>query len=248
MTDPRGPDISFENVTKSFGDHAVLGGVSLDVAPGEVLCLMGRSGTGKSVTLKLIIGLLKADSGVVRVQDRDVAGLDQEGLSQMRRRIGFLFQGGALFTEFSVGDNLALPLRRFTEKTKAEIDALVRKRLDDVGLGKDRGRMPSELSGGMRKRAGLARALVLDPSVLLADEPTSGLDPVTASEIDGLLLKLKKGRKPTMLIVTHDNRSARRLADRLAVLDEGRIVAVGKIAELEKSDNALVRALLLAEC
>jgi phospholipid/cholesterol/gamma-HCH transport system ATP-binding protein len=185
---------------------------------------------------------------VVRVQDRDVAGLDQEGLSQMRRRIGFLFQGGALFTEFSVGDNLALPLRRFTEKTKAEIDALVRKRLDDVGLGKDRGRMPSELSGGMRKRAGLARALVLDPSVLLADEPTSGLDPVTASEIDGLLLKLKKGRKPTMLIVTHDNRSARRLADRLAVLDEGRIVAVGKIAELEKSDNALVRALLLAEC
>jgi len=248
MNEPRPPDISFENVTKSFGAHVVLSGVSMEVAPGEVLCVMGRSGTGKSVTLKLMIGLLKADSGIVRVQDRDVAGLDQEGLSQMRRRIGFLFQGGALFTEFSVNDNLALPLQRFTKKSKAEIDALVQKRLDDVGLGKDREKMPSELSGGMRKRAGLARALVLDPSVLLADEPTSGLDPVTASEIDDLLLRLKQSRKPTMLIVTHDNRSARRLADRLAVLDGGRIVAVGTISELEKSDNALVRALLLTEC
>jgi phospholipid/cholesterol/gamma-HCH transport system ATP-binding protein len=248
MTEPRGPDLSFENVSKSFGDHTVLNGVSLEVAPGEVLCLMGRSGTGKSVTLKLMIGLIKADSGIVRVQDRDLTGLDQDGLSQIRRRIGFLFQSGALISEFSVNDNLALPLGRFTNKSSAEIDALVQQRLDEVGLGRDRAKMPSELSGGMRKRAGLARALVLEPSVLLADEPTSGLDPVTASEIDDLLLKLKVSRRPTMLIVTHDNRSARRLADRLAVLDGGRIVAVGKISELEKSDNALVRALLLTEC
>jgi phospholipid/cholesterol/gamma-HCH transport system ATP-binding protein len=173
--------------------------------------------------------------------------MDEDGLSQTRRQMGFLFQGGALYSPVSLGDNLALPLSRFTKKSNQEIDALVQTRLDDVGLGKDRYKMPAELSGGMTKRAGLARALVLDPCILLADEPTSGLDRVTASEIDDLLLKLKEKNKTTMVIVTHDIREARLLGDLLAVLDQGRFVAIGKIQELERSENELVRALVAEE-
>jgi phospholipid/cholesterol/gamma-HCH transport system ATP-binding protein len=208
---------------------------------------MGRSGMGKSVTLKLIIGLLTPEGGKISIKGRNIVGMDEDGLSQTRRQMGFLFQGGALYSPVSLGDNLALPLSRFTKKSNQEIDALVQTRLDDVGLGKDRYKMPAELSGGMTKRAGLARALILDPCILLADEPTSGLDRVTASEIDDLLLKLKEKNKTTMVIVTHDIREARLLGDLLAVLDQGRFVAIGKIQELERSENELVRALVAEE-
>ena len=195
MSDKPAPDISFQGVSKYFGDRAVLSDVSLEVAQGEALCLMGRSGTGKSVTLKLMIGLIKPDQGLICVQNKNIHDLDDQSLSEARRRMGFLFQSGALFSPFSLSDNLALPLQRFTKKSNQEIDSVVQERLDEVGLGNDRHKMPGELSGGMRKRAGLARALVLEPCILLVDEPTSGLDRVTASEIDELLLKLKEKGK-----------------------------------------------------
>jgi len=238
------PDVTFQNVSKTFGGSPVLNDVSLSIAAGEALCIMGRSGTGKSVTLKLMIGLLKPDSGSICIHGEDIAVIDEDGLSRLRHRMGFLFQSGALFSLFSLNDNLALPLRRFTKKSEQEIDHAVQQQLDDVGLGNDRHKMPSELSGGMRKRAGLARALILQPSILLADEPTSGLDSVTAGEIDDLLLQLKEKGKTTMVIVTHDICGVRRVGDRLAVLDGGRIIAMGKIEDLQKNESALVNALV----
>jgi len=239
--------IRFENVAKAFGDRQVLDDVSFEVAPGETLCIMGRSGTGKSITLKLMIGLLQPGSGNIFIQDQNIVGLNEDALSKVRRRMGFLFQSGALFSPFSVHDNLALPLTRFTSLSGQEREDLISRRLHDVGLENDGAKMPAELSGGMSKRAGLARALVLDPAILLADEPTSGLDRVTASEIDDVLLKLKEKDKKTMVIVTHDVRGARRVGDRIAVLDKGRLLAIGAVAELEKSDNQLVRALVSEE-
>jgi phospholipid/cholesterol/gamma-HCH transport system ATP-binding protein len=247
VSDKLVPAIAFDKVSKGFNGRDVLSDVSFEIAVGEVLCVMGRSGMGKSVTLKLIIGLLTAEAGTISIKGRNITGMDEDGLSETRRQMGFLFQSGALYSPVSLGDNLALPLSRFTKKSNQEIDALVQKRLDDVGLGKDRYKMPAELSGGMTKRAGLARALVLDPCILLADEPTSGLDRVTASEIDDLLLKLKEKNKTTMVIVTHDIREARLLGDLLAVLDQGRFVAMGRIQELETSENELVRALVSEE-
>lgn len=236
--------IVFENVSKSFRGRKVLDDVSFSVETGEALCILGRSGTGKSVTLKLMIGLLKPETGVVRIQGDDIVGLDEDGLSKVRRSMGFLFQSAALFDSFSVNDNLALPLQRFKAKSAHEMDEHIQKTLDQVGLGQDRRKMPAELSGGMQKRAGLARALVLEPSILLVDEPSSGLDRVTSGEIDELLLSVKEKNRTTMVIVTHDVHGARRVADRLAVLDKGRLAAIGKAEELEGHENPLVRALV----
>jgi phospholipid/cholesterol/gamma-HCH transport system ATP-binding protein len=244
MRDGNSSAVSFDKVSKAFGGPDVLKDVSFQIAPGEALCILGRSGTGKSVTLKLMVGLLKPDAGIICVEGESIVELDEDGLSKVRRKMGFLFQSAALFDSFSLNDNLALPLERFKTKSPAEIDSLVQETLDEVGLGKDRRKMPVELSGGMRKRAGLARALVLEPCILLVDEPSSGLDRVTASEIDDLLLSLKDKKKTTMVIVTHDIRGARRVGDRLAVLDQGRLVAIGKAHELENDANRLVRALV----
>ena len=242
------PAIEFENVSKAFGGPNVLDDVSFAIQPGEALCILGRSGTGKSVTLKLMIGLLKPDQGKVLIQGENIVDLDEDGLTQVRRKMGFLFQSAALFDSFSLNDNLAVPLQRLKPRSKSEMDSQIQKTLDEVGLGKDRQKMPVELSGGMRKRAGLARALVLEPCILLVDEPSSGLDRVTSSEIDNLLLKLKETSKTTMVIVTHDIRGARRVGDRLAVLDKGRLIAIGKAEELEKDENELVRALVSEDC
>ncbi|WP_263383579.1 ABC transporter ATP-binding protein [Granulicella arctica] len=240
------PVVEFKQVSKRFGDRKVLENVSFTVNEGEVLCVLGRSGTGKSVTLKLIIGLLKPDSGSVFIGDEDISQLERDGLSKVRRGIGFLFQSAALFDSFTVGDNLALPVQRFDKKHKSpqQIQAEVKDMLRQVGLEKDMDKLPGELSGGMKKRAGLARALVLNPKLLLVDEPSSGLDRITASEIDHLLMKFNKERNTTMIIVTHDVRGARRLADKVAVLDQGSLVGFGTIEELDRSDNDLVRELI----
>ena len=242
MSEPQYSAISFQSVSKGFDGRKVLDNVSFEIPAGEALCLMGRSGTGKSVTLKLMIGLTRPDQGIICIDNQDIVPMDEDGLSAIRRKIGFLFQSAALFDSFTLNDNLALPLMRFRKKTKPEIDEIVQRELDAVGLGDARYKMPAELSGGMRKRAGLARALVLEPSILLIDEPSSGLDRVTASEIDELLLSLK-GRT-TMVIVTHDVRGARRVGDRLAVLDKGRLLAIGPAQDLEKHENKLVRNLV----
>ncbi len=244
MSDQARPVVSFQNVTKTFGDRKVLDNVSFDIEPGEALCVLGRSGTGKSVTLKLMIGLLKPDSGAIRIQNDNIVNMDEDGLSKVRRKMGFLFQSAALFDSFTLNDNLAVPLQRLTDKSKDEIDSLIQTALDQVGLGRERNKMPNELSGGMRKRAGLARALVLQPCLLLVDEPSSGLDRVTSSEIDDLLLSVKEKSKTSMVIVTHDIRGAHKVGNRLAVLDQGRLLALGTAEELEQSNNDLVRALV----
>lgn len=239
----QGPAVRLENVTKSFDNRKVLDDVSFNVAHGEAFCLLGRSGTGKSVTLKLIIGLLAPDRGRVYVEGEEIQTLDPAQLSNARKKIGFLFQSSALFDSITVADNVAFPLRRHTNKSKDEILAIVQDRLKDVELGEEAGKMPSELSGGMRKRIALARALVLHPRILLIDEPSSGLDSITAREIYDLLLSLKKKHEATLICVTHDAAGARKFADRFAVLDRGKILASGLADDLEHSRNPLVRDL-----
>jgi len=234
--------VALDHVAKSFGDRRVLQDINLSVAPGEAICIVGRSGTGKSVTLKLIIALIKPDAGHIWIDGEDITRLEGNELSRVRRKMGFLFQNAALFDFLTLYDNLALPLRRLTRKSDQEIDEIIDRVLHQVGLGGDLEKMPLELSGGMKKRAGLARALVLEPELLMVDEPSSGLDRITASEIDDLLIEQK--RRTTMIIVTHDVHGARRIGDRFAVLDQGRLAALGKPEDLEEHENETVRKLV----
>jgi phospholipid/cholesterol/gamma-HCH transport system ATP-binding protein len=236
--------IAVESVSKSFGDKRVLHDVSFSVGRGEAVCVLGRSGTGKSVTLKLMIALLKPDRGRIWIGEDDITQLVGRDLSRVRHKMGFLFQNAALFDSLNLHDNLALPLRRLTDKSKQEIEEAVDLALKQVGLQGDKYKMPVELSGGMQKRAGLARALVLEPEILLVDEPSSGLDRITAAEIDDLLLEQKTKSKTSMVIVTHDIHGARRVGDRLAVLDQGKLVALGQPEDLEHDENEIVRKLI----
>ena len=236
--------VEFKHVMKSFGTKRVLNDVSFHVDQGQALCLLGRSGTGKSVTLKLIMALMRPDSGEVWVDQENVVGLDERGLSHVRKKLGYLFQDAALFDSLTLYENLALPLSRLTKRSKTEIDDVVQHVLTDVGLGADGAKYPSALSGGMKKRAGLARALVLEPKILLADEPSSGLDRITASEIDELLMRRKIEHGTALIIVTHDVRGARRVADRVGVLDKGNLVAFGSVDEVSQSENEVARKLI----
>ena len=238
--------VRLERVTKSFGTRKVLDDVSLDVPAKGGFIILGRSGTGKSVTLRHIIGLVRPDSGRVFVQGDEISALEGPALSTVRKKIGFLFQNAALFDSISVGENVAFPLRRHTRQTEAEIRRRAEEKLEAVGLGREYDKMPAALSGGMRKRAGLARAMALDPSILLVDEPSAGLDPITADEIDELLLSLK-GSGTTIIVVTHNIPSAKRLGDQLVMLHEGRIAAQGTAAELENSSSELVRAFMRSQ-
>ena len=236
--------ITLHHVSKSFGERRVLDDVSFSVGRGEAICVLGRSGTGKSVTLKLILALLRPDAGHIFIGEDEITQLEGHELSRVRRRMGFLFQGGALFDSLTLHDNLAIPLGRLTNKSKDEIEEIVDRVLGEVELAGDKQKMPRELSGGMLKRAGLARALMFEPEILLVDEPSSGLDRITASEIDDLLLDQKVRRRSAMIIVTHDLRGARRLGDRFAVLDKGRLVGLGTPQELESHENETVRRLV----
>ncbi len=238
------PTIQLDRVSKSFGAHRVLDDVSFEVGKGEAFCILGRSGTGKSVTLKHIVGLVQPDRGRVVVDGTDISRLSSAELAGVRRRMGFVFQNGALFDSISVGENVAFVLRRHTHLSAAQIRQAARDRLARVGLEDDFEKMPAALSGGMRKRAGLARAMALDPPILLVDEPSAGLDPITTDEIDDLLLGLKQSDGTTLVVVTHNMPSARKLADRFMMLDQGRIVAGGSLAEFERSDDPLVHAFI----
>ena len=240
------PTIRLEHVTKSFDGRKVLDDLNLEVPEGSAFCLLGRSGTGKSVTLKHIIGLVRPDAGHVYVHGKDVPALSRGELSAMRRSMGFLFQDGALFDSISVGENVAFPLRRHTDWSDSKIRQVAGGKLADVGLEEDYHKMPAELSGGMRKRAGLARAMALDPEILLVDEPSAGLDPITAGEIDQLLVHLKR-QGTTLVVVTHNIPSARHLGDELALLHEGRVIARGSAADLDRSEDELVRAFMGSE-
>jgi phospholipid/cholesterol/gamma-HCH transport system ATP-binding protein len=240
------PTLRFEGVSKSFGGKHVLENVSFDVPQGAVCCILGRSGTGKSVTLKLLMGLLKPDCGKIFLNDLQIEALDSAHLVKARKAMGFLFQYSALFDSMTIGENVAFPLRRHTSMSEKDIQKKVHERLTEVGLENELDHMPLELSGGMRKRAGLARALALDPSILLVDEPSSGLDPITSREIDALLLGLKSAEKTTMVVVTHNMSSARRIGDILIVLDEGQIVAQGTVGEMDQSEVDVVRQFMSA--
>ena len=244
MNSAERPAVAFDKVSKSFGPKQILRDVSFHVSPGEALCVLGRSGTGKSVTLKLIMSLLKPDTGKIWIEEDEIANLQPHEISRVRRKIGFLFQDAALFDSVTLYENLALPLLRLTKKSQAEIDFVIDKVLGQVGLANDRRKMPSELSGGMRKRAGLARALVLEPKILLADEPSSGLDRITAAEIDELLVQQKAERQTSVIVVTHDVHGARRVGDRFVVFDKGQLVSSGTAAEVQASENETARKLI----
>jgi phospholipid/cholesterol/gamma-HCH transport system ATP-binding protein len=241
------PAVELRHVRKAFGDRRVLDDVSLVVPAGRSVCILGRSGTGKSVTLKHIVGLLLPDDGQVLVEGEDVTQLRGADLARVRKRVGLLFQHAALFDSISVGENVAFPLRRHTRKSESEIRERAQDLLARVGLEREYDKMPAELSGGMKKRAGLARALVLDPPIVLADEPSAGLDPVTAAEIDALLLDLNERSKTTLIVVTHNIPSARMLGDELIFLHEGRIIERGDAAALERSASPLVREFMRSE-
>jgi phospholipid/cholesterol/gamma-HCH transport system ATP-binding protein len=249
---PRGGEkenaaIRLDRVTKAFGGRKVLDAVSFEVRKGSGFVILGRSGTGKSVTLRHMVGLVRPDSGRVWIGDDEISALKGSELSRVRRTIGFLFQTAALFDSISVGENVAFPLRRHTRMPDREIRARATEKLAAVGLEREYGKMPAELSGGMRKRVGLARALALDPEILLVDEPSAGLDPITADEIDALLGDLKRSAGVTLVVVTHNIPSARRLGDELSMLHEGRIVARGTPAEMDRSDNELVHAFMTSQ-
>jgi phospholipid/cholesterol/gamma-HCH transport system ATP-binding protein len=241
------PVIEFRHVTKSFGIRRVLDDVSFELETGRSVCVLGRSGTGKSVALKHVVGLMTPDSGSVLVEGEDLASLGARELSRVRKRIGFLFQNAALFDSISVGENVEFPLRRHTTLSDAEIRSRARERLAQVGLERDYDTMPANLSGGMRKRAALARALALDPAILLADEPSAGLDPITAREIDALLVALRDRSRTTLLVVTHNIPSARAIGDELIFLHDGRIIARGAPAALDASGIPIVREFMSSE-
>jgi phospholipid/cholesterol/gamma-HCH transport system ATP-binding protein len=236
--------VVFDHVSKSFGTKQVLRDVSFSVPTGEALCILGRSGTGKSVTLKLMISLLQPDQGKIWIDHEETTTLNSKALSRVRRKMGFLFQDAALFDSMTLYENLALPLHRLTSKSESEANMVIERVLCQVGLSTDKKKMPSELSGGMRKRAGLARALVLEPKILLVDEPSSGLDRITASEIDDLMLEQKAEHKTTLIIVTHDIHGARRIGDQFAVLDRGDLIAYGTADDVERSANEIARRLI----
>ena len=240
--------IRFDGVTKTFGTQRVLDDISLAIRRGTVFCLLGRSGTGKSVALKHVIGLLAPTTGHVFVEEQDVTMLDRVALSRLRQRVGFLFQHAALFDSLTVGENVAFPLRRHRRAlAEEEIRRIALEKLAAVGLDQEYEKMPAALSGGMRKRAGLARAIALDPPILLADEPTAGLDPITSAEIDALLLDERRRTGMTLLVVTHNIPSARTIGDELAFLHQGRILARGTAAELDQHPHAVVRAFMTSE-
>jgi phospholipid/cholesterol/gamma-HCH transport system ATP-binding protein len=236
--------VAFDRVSKAFGAKQVLRDVSFQVQEGEIVCILGRSGTGKSVTLKLLMALLQPDSGTIWVDRDNTTGMKEAQISRVRRKMGFLFQDAALFDSLTLYDNLALPLKRLTSKSRDEIDATIDAVLTQVGLADDKPKLPSALSGGMRKRAGLARALVLEPKILLADEPSSGLDRITASEIDELFLRQRAEHNTTIVIVTHDVHGARRVGNKFAVLDKGELIAWGSAAEVEQSKHEIARRLI----
>jgi len=241
------PVISIMELYKSFGEHnAVLKGITLTVGKGENLVVLGKSGSGKSVVIKCLVGLVTADSGEIKVFDTDINTLDNDQLNAVRIRIGFLFQNSALYDSMTVRENLLFPLKRHKKKLSAkEAEDAVIDALESVGLAEAIDKMPSELSGGMRKRIGLARTLILKPEIILYDEPTTGLDTITSREISELILAIQKKSKTSSIIITHDMACARLTGDRLVILKDGVIHTEGSYEELEKSKDEWVRSFFI---
>jgi phospholipid/cholesterol/gamma-HCH transport system ATP-binding protein len=238
MTSPKEAVVA-AGIRKSFGKLLVLNGLDLSVAPGETVSVLGRSGTGKSVLLKLLIGLQKPDAGSIQIDGDEITTLSLEQLNEVRKRIGFLFQQAALYDSLSLLENVEFPLRRHTNLKSEERTSRARDLLSNVGITSDLEKLPAEISGGMKKRVGLARALALDPKIIMFDEPTAGLDPVTAAEIARLILDLK-ARHVTSIVVTHDLHTARSISDRFIVLDAGNILVDGSFDDIERSKHPFI--------
>ena len=236
--------ISVRDLHVKYGTTEILHGVSFDVRRGETLVIMGGSGSGKSTLVRTLIGLEKPSSGHVLIKGKDVAAIGEADLDEVRKKIGMSFQGGALFGSMTVGENVGLPLREHTKLEDSTIEIMVRLKLEQVGLEGFEYYMPSQLSGGMRKRAAVARALAMDPEILFFDEPSAGLDPIIAAGIDQLILELKRAFHMTILVVTHELASAFLIADRIVLIDRGSILAIGTIAEMQSSAQPRVRQFL----
>jgi phospholipid/cholesterol/gamma-HCH transport system ATP-binding protein len=237
------PIIEIKGLKKSFGDQPVLNNVSLNLLNGENLVVLGKSGSGKSVLIKCIVRLLDSDSGTITVAGENVSTLNAHGLGELRKKIGFLFQSGALYDSMTVRENLEFPLRRIKKNiSQKEIDDKIKEALENVGLPDTADRMPSQLSGGMRKRISLARTIVVDPLILLYDEPTTGLDPATSDEISSLMLDIQKKYRTSSLIITHDIACVRKTANRVVLLHEGDVYKTGTVDEFDKSDDVLIRS------
>lgn len=241
-TDTNKVVVELKNLKKSFGEKQVLVDIDLKLSKGENLVVLGKSGSGKSVLIKCIVGLIDAEEGELIVLDKNISHLGSDELNIIRKKIGFLFQSGALYDSMSVRENLEFPLRDRKNLSKEEINALVEESLKDVGLSDAIDKMPSELSGGMRKRLGLARTLILKPEIMLYDEPTTGLDPITAKEISKLILEVQKKYNTSSIIITHDMECAKITSNRVIVLKEGEFAAEGTFKELEKSEDEWVRS------
>ncbi len=235
--------VQITNLKISFGEQEVLKDVSLKLFNGENLVVLGKSGTGKSVLIKCIVGLLNADGGTINVFGKDVTSLNRDELSELRKKIGFLFQSGALYDSMTVKQNLEFPLRRIKKDiSKREMEDKINEVLENVGLADALYKMPSQLSGGMRKRISLARTIVVDPLIMLYDEPTTGLDPVTSNEISLLINEVQKKYKTSSIIITHDIKCAQNTADRIVMLQDGVVYAEGKLEEFEKSSDSLIKS------
>ena len=241
------PLVEFKNVKKRFAHLVVLDGVSLKVERGESVVIIGASGSGKSVLLKHIVGLLRPDDGEVYFDGVRIDLLPEKDLMPFRRRCGFLFQMSALFDSLNVGDNIAFPLQEHTKKSKDEIVEIVQQKLSMVGLSGIEKKMPGELSGGQKKRVALARAIALDPELILYDEPTTGLDPIRADVINELIIKLQRELHTTSITVTHDMQSAFKIANRIVMLHEGKIIIDGSPEQIKTTDNDIVRRFVLGE-
>jgi phospholipid/cholesterol/gamma-HCH transport system ATP-binding protein len=242
-TNPEAP-ITVAGLCKSFGEQAVLDGIAFQLEPRKVTCVLGRSGTGKSVLLRLLIGIEKPDAGSICLEGHDISTASAEELNEARKKVGFLFQQSALYDSMTIEENVAFPLRRHTRLSRVERRERVHQLLESVGMDRDFAKMPSEISGGMRKRVGLARALALEPKIVMFDEPTAGLDPITAAEIAKLIVELRDQRHITSIVVTHDIHTAHTIADRLLVLDGGKLLFDGTFEDFHRSENPFIAQLV----
>jgi phospholipid/cholesterol/gamma-HCH transport system ATP-binding protein len=238
--------LELNNVCKSFGDNAVLKGITLSVKKGENLVILGRSGSGKSITIKCLVGLIHVDEGEIKIFGTEITKLNETDLNDIRVRIGFLFQNGALYDSMTVRQNLEFTLKHHSPNASSEeIEKAIIEALESVGLEEAIDKMPSELSGGMRKRIGLARTVIIKPEIILYDEPTTGLDAITSREISELILFVQKKYKTTSIIITHDMACAKITANRIMIIKDGVICAEGSYAELEKSEDEWVRSFFI---
>jgi phospholipid/cholesterol/gamma-HCH transport system ATP-binding protein len=236
--------ISLRNLRVSYGEREILHGIDFDVMSGETLVILGGSGSGKSTLLRTLVGLERPSSGEIWLKGKNIAAISSGEMDEIRKKIGMSFQGGALFGSMTVGENVALPLREHTKLEESTIEIILRLKLDQVGLAGFEDFMPAQLSGGMKKRAAVARALAMDPEILFFDEPSAGLDPIIAAGVDKLILELKQAFHMTIIVVTHELASAFLIADRMVLIDKGNIVAIGTVQEMRTSTHPRVRQFL----